>query len=173
MLSRITRSLSPPRDRNCARRRARIRAPRWFHPGYETTALPPSHWLRLQFLLCRRPFSLRRDPPRRRQRGLRPGDELIGFVKQPLRHAPKREVDGAALLRVIERRKGLSFPERHAVLVINPEIKRVLGHHPKHHAVAEHTGFAEHAAHRDAAERGKLLAQELGKGSAGNHLQSP
>src|SRR6476620_1552445 len=70
--------------------------------GYETTALPPSHWLRLQFLLCRRPFSLRRDPPRRRQRGLRPGDELIGFVKQPLRHAPKREVDGAALLRVIE-----------------------------------------------------------------------
>jgi hypothetical protein len=29
--------------------------------------------------------------------------------------------------------------------------------------------FAEHAPHRDAADRGQLLAEEIGKGVAGNH----
>jgi hypothetical protein len=36
-------------------------------------------------------------------------------------------------------------------------------------SVAEHAGLAEHAPHGDAAERSKLLAQEFGKGVAGNH----
>src|SRR6267143_3024923 len=59
---------------------------------------------------CCCPFflvSFRRNPARRRQRCLRPGDKLIGIVEQPLRRAPKGEVYGAALLRVVEGRKGL------------------------------------------------------------------
>ena len=56
------------------------------------------------------------------------------------------------LLLVVERRKGFGFLERRAVLVINAEVECVLRHHPEHHAVAEHTGLAEHAPHCDAAE---------------------
>ncbi len=59
-------------------------------------------------LLWRRP--LRRNPVCRRQRGARPHDEFVGLVEQPLRHAPECEINGLALLRVIERRKRLALP---------------------------------------------------------------
>ena len=62
--------------------------------------------------------SLGRDPARRRQRYPRPGDKLIGFVEQPLRHAPEGEIDRAALLPVIERRKGFGLLEDRAVVVL-------------------------------------------------------
>jgi hypothetical protein len=104
---------------------------------------------------CCCPFflvSFRRNPARRRQRCLRPGDKLIGIVEQPLRRAPKGEVYGAALLRVVEGRKGLGFLEDRPVVVINPEVERVVPHHCEHQPVAEHAGLAEHAPHRDAAE---------------------
>jgi hypothetical protein len=57
---------------------------------------------------------------RRRQRCACPGDKLIGFVEQVLRHAPKGKVYGAALLLVIEGRHGLSFLEDRPVVVIDP-----------------------------------------------------
>ena len=120
----------------------------------------------------RRPFSLRRNPPRCRQRGARPGDKFIGFVEQPLRSTPEGKIDGAALLLVVEGRKGLGFLEGRPVVVINPEVERVVPHHPDHHPVAEHAGLAEHAPHGDGAERTKLFAQELGKAVAGNHPHS-
>src|SRR5712672_1134565 len=49
--------------------------------------------------------------------------------EQPLRHAPKGQVYGRALFRGIERRKGLGFLEHLAVVVVDPEIVRVLRHH--------------------------------------------
>src|SRR5207247_7855318 len=97
---------------------------------------------------------------------------LVSFIEQPLRHAPECEVYGLALLRIIERRKRLGFPEHLAVLIVNPKIERVLRHYPQHHAVAEHAGFAEHAPQGDTAEWRELLAQKLGIGFAGNHLSS-
>ena len=48
----------------------------------------------------------------------------------------------------------------------------MLSHHPEHQPVAEHASLTEHTPHCDAAERGELLAQELGKAVAGNHPQS-
>jgi hypothetical protein len=60
-----------------------------------------------------------RNPVRRRQRGARPRDELVGFVEQPLRNAPECEVNELTLLRVVERRKRLGFPERLPVLIID------------------------------------------------------
>src|SRR4029453_15620508 len=119
--------------------------------------------------LRRRPSSLGRDPARRRQREASPGDKLIGFVEQPLRRPPEGEVDGAAALRVVEGRRGPGFLEGLAVVVIDPQVEHVVGHHPQHHAVAEHAGLAEHAPQADAAERRELLAQELGEAVAGNH----
>src|SRR5882762_10195440 len=128
--------------------------------------------LRLLFSPWRCPFSLRRDPTRRRQRYSRPRDKLIGFVEQPLRRVPKGEVYGAALLLVAEGRKGCGFLEDRPVVVINPEVEHVVRHHPEHHPVAEHAGLAEHTPHCNAAERSELLAQELGKVVAGNHPRS-
>src|SRR5438067_8908580 len=59
--------------------------------------------------------SFRRDPARRRQSYSSPCDKLIGFVEQPLRRAPKRELDSLALLAVIQGRKGRGFLERRAI----------------------------------------------------------
>src|SRR6266404_601715 len=123
----------------------------------------------LLFSPWRCPFSLHRDPTRRRQRYSRPRDKLIGFVEQPLRRAPKGEVYRAALLLIVEGRKGLGFLEIRPVVLINPQVEHVVRHHPEHQPVAEHAGLAEHTPHRDAAERSQLLAQELGKAVAGNH----
>src|SRR5262249_11559182 len=67
----------------------------------------------------------------------RPRDQLIGFVEQPLRRAPKGEVYGAPLLLVAERRKGLRFLESRPVVVINPEVEHVVRHHPEHQPVAK------------------------------------
>src|SRR5437899_4032000 len=128
--------------------------------------------LRLLFSPWRCPFSLRRDPTRRRQGCSRPRDKLIGFVEQPFRRAPKGEVYGAALLLVAEGRKGFGFLEGRPVVVINPEVEHVVRHHPEHQPVAEHAGLAEHTPHCDAAERSELRAQELGKAVAGNHPPS-
>src|SRR4029077_2978384 len=83
------------------------------------------------------PFSLRRDPTRRRQRCSRPRDKLIGFVQQPLWRTPQGEIYGTALLLVVERRKGLGFLEGRPVVVVNPEVERVVRHHPEHQPVAE------------------------------------
>src|SRR5579862_7600610 len=68
---------------------------------------------RLRVPLRRRP--LRRDPPRRSQRRTRPGEKFIGFVEQPLRRAPEGEVDRAAALLVVERRKSLRLLEQRAI----------------------------------------------------------
>src|SRR5439155_15970190 len=92
--------------------------------------------------------------------------------EQPLRRAPKGKVYRGALLRVVEGRKGLGFLEGRPVVVIDPKVEHVVGHHPEHHPVAEHAGLAEHTPHRDAAERSELLAQELGKPVARNHPPS-
>src|ERR1700746_2341173 len=119
---------------------------------------PPS----ARFLPWRSTFSLRSDPTRRRQRRSRPREKLIGFVEQPLRRAPKRQVYGAALLLVAEGRNGLCFLEDRPVVVINPEVERLVRHHPEHEPVAEHARLAEHTPHRDAAEGSELLASELG-----------
>src|SRR6516225_4859574 len=73
--------------------------------------------------LWRCPFPLRRDPARRRQRHSGPRDKLIGFVEQPLRRAPKGEIDHAALFLVVEGRNGLCFPEDRPVVVINPKVE--------------------------------------------------
>ena len=62
------------------------------------------------------------------------------------------------LLLVVERRSRRSFVEGCPVLVIHPELKRVIFDHPKHQSIAEHAGLAEHAPHRDVAERCKLFA---------------
>src|SRR6266542_3342864 len=78
-------------------------------------------------LLWRRP--LRRNPVCRRQRGARPRDELVGLVEQSLRYTPECEIYRFALLRVIERRKRLGFPERLPALVIHPKVEAVLRHH--------------------------------------------
>jgi len=102
------------------------------------------------------PFSLGGDPTRRCQRCLRPRDKLIGVIEQPLRRAPKGEVYGAALLRVVEGRKGLGFLEDRPVVVINPEVERVVPHHCEHQPVAEHASLAEHAPHGDATQRSEL-----------------
>src|SRR5205814_5431886 len=101
----------------------------------------------------------------------RPGDKLIGFVEQ-LRRAPKGEVYRAALLLVAEGRNGLGFLEDRPVVVVNPEVERVVCHYPEHQPVAEHAGLAEHTPHCDAAEWSELLAQEFGKAVAGNHPAS-
>src|SRR5947209_577717 len=61
------------------------------------------------------------------------------------------------LLFVVEGRKGFHFLEGLPVVIVNPEIKRVVPHHPEHNPVAEHAGLAEHAPHGDEAERGELL----------------
>src|SRR5258708_38546714 len=95
-------------------------------------------------------------PPARRALA----DKFIGFVEQPLRSAPKGKIDGAALLLVVEGRKAAGFLEGRPVVVINPEIERVVPHHPDHNPVAEHAGLAEHAPHGYGAERTKLFAQE-------------
>src|ERR1700747_2488961 len=68
------------------------------------------------------PFSLRRDPARRCQRCSRPRNKLIGHVQQPLRRAPKGEIDRAALFLVVQGRNGLGFLEDRPVVVINPEV---------------------------------------------------
>jgi hypothetical protein len=93
------------------------------------------------------PFSLRRDPARRHQRCSRPRNKLIGLVEQPLRRAPKGEIDRAALFLVVQGRNGLGFLEDRPVVVINPEVERVVRHHPEHQPVAEHAGLAEHTPH--------------------------
>src|SRR5438105_5814993 len=98
-------------------------------------------------------FSLRRDPTRRRQRCSRPGDKLIGFVEQPLRRAPKGEIYGAALLLVVEGRKGLGFLKDGPVAVINPEVERVDRHHPEHMHIAENTGLSEQPTHQNTSQR--------------------
>src|ERR1700722_16961146 len=103
---------------------------------------------------------------RRRQRCACPGDKLIGFVEQVLRHAPKGEVYGAALLLVIEGRHGLSFLEDRPVVVIDPDVERVVCYHSQHQSVTEHPRLAEHPPHRDATKWSELLAQELGKAVA-------
>jgi AraC-like DNA-binding protein len=77
-----------------------------------------------------------------------------------------------ALLLVIERREHLGLFERCAVLIIDSEIQRVLGHHSDHHAVEEYTGLAEHTAHRDAPERRELIAQKFGEGVACDHFSA-
>src|SRR5207302_5700589 len=132
-----------------------------------------ARWSRFGFSPWRCAFSLCRDPARRRQRGSPPRDKLIGFVEQPLRRAPKGEIYGAALLLVVEGRKGLGFLKDGPVAVINPEIERVARHHPEHQPIAEHAGLSEHPPHRDTAQRSELLAQELGKAVAGDHPLSP
>src|SRR5438876_11746653 len=106
---------------------------------------------------------------RRRKRRSRPAEKLIGLVEQPVRRAPKREIDGGALLLVIEGWKGLGFLEDRSVVVINPEVERVVRHHPEHHPVTEYAGLAKHTPHGEATERSELLAQELGKAVAGYH----
>ena len=118
------------------------------------------------------PFSLRRDPMRRRQRRACPGDKLIGFVEQSLRHTPEGEVYGAALLLVIEGRLRLGFLEDRPVVVINPNVERVVRDHSPHQSITKHARLAEHPPHSDAAEWSDLLAQELGKAVAGDHLRS-
>jgi len=81
--------------------------------------IAPRSASRLRCSPRRRPFSLGRDALRRRQRGARPGDKLIGFVEQTLRRAPKGEVDGIALFLVVERRKGLGFLELRPIVVVD------------------------------------------------------
>src|SRR5205823_11079730 len=88
---------------------------------------------------------------------------------QPLRHTPEREVDRFALLLVVQRRRRCGFLEGRPVLVVDPEIERVVRHHPQHHAVAEHAGLAEHAPHGDTAKRRELLSDEFAKAVAGIH----
>jgi len=109
------------------------------------------------------------QPLRCRQRRACPDDEFVGLVEQPLRHAPESEIDGAALLGVVERREGFGLLEYRPVLLVDPEVKRVLRHHAEHHPIAEHAGLAEHAPQGDAAERRELLVQEIGKIFAGDH----
>src|SRR6476659_2725634 len=48
------------------------------------------------------------------------------------------------LLLVVEGRKGFGFLEGRPVVVINPEVERVVRHHPQHHPVAEDASLAEH-----------------------------
>jgi hypothetical protein len=98
------------------------------------------------------------NPTRRRQRRLRPRDKLIGFVEQALRRAPKGEIYAAAVLLVAEGRKALGFLEDRPIVVINPEVERVVRHHAEHQPVAEHARLAEHTSHCDAAEWSELLA---------------
>ena len=107
-----------------------------------------------------------------RQRYSCPRDKLIGFVEQPLRGAPKGEIYGAALLLVAEGWKGLGFLEGRPIVVINPEVKHVLRHHPEHHPVTEHAGLAEHTPHCDAAERSELLRRNSAKLSLATTLSS-
>src|SRR4029077_8420778 len=95
-------------------------------------------------------FSLRRNPPRRGERGPRPNDQLIGLVEPALRRAPGRGIYGARPPLIVERRKGFGFLEGRAVVVVDPEVERVVPHHPEHEPVAEHAGLAEHAPHGDA-----------------------
>src|SRR6476646_2136447 len=140
--------------------------------GVSRLCNPPSGWSRLRFSPWLRPFSLRRDPTRRRQCYSCPRDKFVGFVEQSLRRAPEREVYGAALLLVVQRWKGLSFLESLAVVVIDPEVERVVPHHPQHEPVTENTSLTEHAPHCEAAERSQLLAQKLGKAVAGSHPPS-
>jgi hypothetical protein len=128
--------------------------------------------LRLLFSPSRRTFSPRSNPPRRRQRCSCPSDKLIGLVEQALRSAPKGEIYSATLLLIVEGRKGLGFLEGRSVIVINPEVERIVPHHSEHQPVAEHAGLTEHTPHRYSAKRGELLAQELGKAIAGDHPQS-
>src|SRR5262249_9606307 len=85
------------------------------------------------------------------------------------RRAPEREVYDFSLLFIIERRKGRRFLKGRPVLVIDPEVERVVRHHPQHQPVAEHARLAEHAPHGDVAQRIELLAQELLEAVAGNH----
>src|SRR6185437_8054881 len=114
-------------------------------------------------------FALCCDPLRCCQRCARPVDQLVRLVHQPLRRAPEGEVDGAALLAVVERRGVAGFRESRPVLVVDAEVERVVGDHAQHHPVAEHAGLPEHAPHRDAAERRELIAQEFGEVVAGDH----
>src|SRR5262245_5337679 len=100
---------------------------------------------------------------RRRQRSSPPGDELIGLVEQPLRRAPKGEVYRAALLRIVEGRKGLGFLEGLPIVVINPEVERVVRHHPEHQPVAKHARLAKHPPHGDAAERANCSRKNSAK----------
>src|ERR1700726_4877011 len=81
---------------------------------------PAAMWVAaLNFALAMSVLSWPR-PTRCRQCSSRPRDKLIGFVEQPLRRAPKGEVDGAALLLVAVGRKRLGFLEGRPVVVINP-----------------------------------------------------
>ena len=64
-----------------------------------------------------------------------------------------REVDRAALLAVVEWRRGAGFLECRRVLLVDAEVQRVVGHHAQHHPLAEHAGLAEHPAQGDATER--------------------
>src|SRR5262249_40520237 len=95
---------------------------------------------------------LRRDARCRLEGFPRPGDELVGFVQEPLRRAPKGEVDNGALLFVIKRRISLGLLERRAVELIDAKVERVFRHDPQHQPVAEEAALAEHAPQRDAAE---------------------
>ena len=61
-------------------------------------------------------------PPPVRQCRSWPHNKLIGFVKQPLWHAPKGQVYGAAILLVVERRIGRGLLEDRSVVVINPGV---------------------------------------------------
>src|ERR1700733_5183116 len=116
---------------------------------------------------------MRGHPTRRCECRSCPRDKLIRLVEQPVRHAPKSEVDSNALLLVVERRNRRGFLEDFPVVVINPEVERVVRYHPKHQTVAEHACLAEHAPHCETAERSQLLAEKLGKAVAGNHLCPP
>src|SRR5262249_48696137 len=73
----------------------------------------------------------------------------------------------------VERWKGLGFLEDRPIVVVDPEVERVVPYHAEHQPVAEDAGLAEHTPHCDPAERGELLTQELGKTVAGNHPPHP
>jgi hypothetical protein len=57
-------------------------------------------------------------------------------------------------------------------LLVNPEVKCVVPHHPEHEPVAEYTRLGEHAPHCDPTEWRELIAQEFGKTITGHHALS-
>ena len=55
----------------------------------------------------------------------------------------------------------LCFSEHGTIVIVDPQIQRVVSDHAEHRAVMEDTRLAEHAPERDGAERRELLAQEF------------
>ncbi|WP_458193735.1 hypothetical protein [Bradyrhizobium sp. UFLA05-153] len=96
-------------------------------------------------------------------------DKFVRVVEQPIRRTPECEVYESPLLAVVQRRIGFGFGERRTVLLIYPEIQRILRDHTEHRVITEYAGLAEHASRCDPAQRGQLLTQKVGIFLARDH----